>query len=38
MLHGGGAHLLEEAQILPCFGHLKRKRGSLEMGSVARGG
>jgi hypothetical protein len=35
MLHGGGAHLLEEAHYIPCFAHLERKRGSLEMRSVA---
>jgi hypothetical protein len=31
MLHGGGAHI-------PCYAHLERKRGSLEMRFVAGGG
>jgi hypothetical protein len=30
MLHRGGAHT-------PCYAHLERKRGSLEMRSVALG-
>jgi hypothetical protein len=35
MLHGGGVHLLEEAHHIPCYAHLERKRGRLEMSSVA---
>jgi hypothetical protein len=35
MLHGGGAHLLEEVHHFPCYAHLERKRGSLEMRSYA---